>query len=283
MVQNVSWEWLLEGFKYELEAVVKPKTVDYYYSHARVFTRWAQHRGQLANPHLTTKRHIQDFFHYLLYDWHTITVGNGANRQIHHTDRTRWHYYRSLRRFFSWAVKEGHLEHNPLDGIILTVPKPLQIEPYRPEHVEKMLAVLNHEWKVAKTARQRMLAARDHAVLLLFLESGLRLGELAGLRIGDIDLARQRVLVSDGKMGKGRIAGFGPQAKNRCGDTWVSAAMICHTILFGSPKKSSPWQNTGSSRLFAVLKEAPVFNMLSVRSTNYAIPSLPPTSGIPVI
>jgi len=213
MVQNVSWEWLLEGFKYELEAAVKLKTVDYYYSHARVFTRWAQHRGQLANPHLTTKRHIQDFFHYLLYDWHTITVGNGTNRQIHHTDRTRWHYYRSLRRFFSWAVKEGHLEHNPLDGITLTAPKPLQIEPYRPEHVEKMLTVLNHEWKVAKTARQRMLAARDHAVLLLFLESGLRLGELAGLRIGGIDLARQRVLVSGGKIGKGRIAGFGSQAK----------------------------------------------------------------------
>jgi len=201
-----------------------------------------------------------------------------------------------LRRFFSWAVKEGHLEHNPLDGITLTAPKPLQIEPYRPEHVEKMLTVLNHEWKVAKTARQRMLAARDHAVLLLFLESGLRLGELAGLRIGGIDLARQRVLVSDGKMGKGRIAGFGPQAKKSLwrylglrGDDlphdslWVSAAMICHTILFGSPKKSSPWQNTESSRLFVVLKEVPVFNMLPVRSTNYAIPSLPPTSGIPVI
>jgi len=25
MVQNVSWEWLLEGFKYELEVTVKPK------------------------------------------------------------------------------------------------------------------------------------------------------------------------------------------------------------------------------------------------------------------
>jgi site-specific recombinase XerD len=213
MVQNVSWEWLLEGFKYELEVVVKPETVDYYYSHVGVFIRWAQHRGQLANPYLTTKRHIQDFFHYLLHDWHIITVGNGANRQIHHTDRTRWHYYRGLRRFFSWVVKEGHLEHNPLDGITLTAPKPLQIEPYRPEHVEKMLAVLNHEWNVANTARQSMLAARDHAVLVLFLESGLRLGEMIGLRISDIDLTRQRVLVSSGKMGKGRIAGFGPQAK----------------------------------------------------------------------
>jgi len=58
-----------------------------------------------------------------------------------------------------------------------------------------------------------MLAARDKAVLMLLLESGLRLGELVGLRIADVDLTRQRVVVWEGKMGKGRVVGFGPQTK----------------------------------------------------------------------
>lgn len=43
MVQrDESWRWLLEGFRYELEAQVRPRTVEYYYDHARVFVRWAE-------------------------------------------------------------------------------------------------------------------------------------------------------------------------------------------------------------------------------------------------
>jgi site-specific recombinase XerD len=105
------------------------------------------------------------------------------------------------------------MDHNPLDGIVLRPPKAPPIEPYRREHIDKMREVLAHDWRMAKTTRQRMLAARDEAVLLLFLESGLRLQELTDLKVGDIDLAGQRLIVREGKMGKGRDAGFGPQTK----------------------------------------------------------------------
>jgi site-specific recombinase XerD len=76
-----------------------------------------------------------------------------------------------------------------------------------------MMKVLEHDWRVASTSRQRMLAARDRVILFLFLESGLRLEELSQIRSGDIDLERQRVLVREGKMGKGRLVGFGSQTK----------------------------------------------------------------------
>lgn len=213
MVQRGPWGWLLEGFRFELETVVKPKTVEYYVGHVRVFVNWAQHHGQILDPQLLTKRDIQRFFHFLTDNTAVVTKGNGARREINRTYRTRWHYYQSLRRFFSWARGEGYLETNPIDGICLERPKPTPIEPYRPEHVTRMLKVLDHDWHVAKTARQRMLAARDRAILLLFLESGLRLGELVALRVEDIDLERQRVSVREGKMGRGRLAGFGPSSK----------------------------------------------------------------------
>jgi hypothetical protein len=35
---------------------------------------------------------------------------------------------------------------------------------------DKLIAVLNHDWKVAKTPRQRMLATRDKAIVCLFFE-----------------------------------------------------------------------------------------------------------------
>jgi len=58
-----------------------------------------------------------------------------------------------------------------------------------------------------------MLAARDRAMLFLFLASFIRLEECSHLTIGDIDLDRQRVLVQKTKTGKPRLAGFGPQTK----------------------------------------------------------------------
>jgi len=105
------------------------------------------------------------------------------------------------------------LEHNPLDGIVFKPPKDPPIEPYQREHKKKFLAVLDHDWKVAKTPRQRMLAARDKAIVCLFFESGLRLQELADLCLRDIDLNEHRVVVRFGKQGKSRLSGFGPQTR----------------------------------------------------------------------
>jgi site-specific recombinase XerD len=110
-------------------------------------------------------------------------------------------------------VQEGYLQQNPVDDIKLKPPKPPLIEPYKPEHVECFLQVLDHDWQSATTPRARMLAARNKAILTLLLESGLRLGELAALKVTDVDLDRQRVVVHEGKGGKGRVAGFGPQTK----------------------------------------------------------------------
>jgi len=72
-------------------------------------------------------------------------------------------------------MAEGYVEHNPLDGIAFKPPTAPPIEPYTREHKEKFLAVLDYDWKIAKTLRQRMLAARDKAITCLFFESGLRL------------------------------------------------------------------------------------------------------------
>ena len=212
MVQSGTWEWLLQGFKFELETQVKPRTVEYYYEHARLFARWAQNQG-LDDPYFITKRHLQAFLYQIARNSETWIGGNGAICKAQRSERTRWHYYRALKRFFTWVAKEGYFNQNPLNGIKLKAPKPPPIEPYRPEHIGQMLKVLDHDWQVAATARQKMLAARDRAVLLLFLESGLRLGELSALALTDVDLGRQRILVREAKTGKGRVAGFGPQTK----------------------------------------------------------------------
>jgi len=100
-----------------------------------------------------------------------------------------------------------------MEDMALKAPQPSPIEPYRTEYIDRMLRALDYDWQAAKTVRQKMLAARNRAIFLLFLESGLRLDELAKLRIGDIDIEKQRLMVWSGKLGKSRLSGFGPQTK----------------------------------------------------------------------
>lgn len=202
-------EWLLEGFKYDLGSTCRPATVEYYCGEVRRFLLWAIAAGVPSDIRLITKHHIQRFFHFL----NTKCETGGSKYNGQDVERLRWPYYRALRRFFSWVVKEGYLDQNPMESISLKAPQPAPIEPYRREHIDWMLKVLQHDWEIAKTQRQRMLAARDRALLLLFLESGLRLSEMARLRVVDIDLDRQRVNVRLGKLGKSRLSGFGPQTR----------------------------------------------------------------------
>jgi site-specific recombinase XerD len=210
MVQTgTSIEWLLEGFRYELESIVRPNTVEYYCGEIRRFLRWADAAGVPSDIYLITRHHVQAFFHYLT----TTYRGKSSRNEPERIEGLRWPYYRALRRFFDWAVKEGYLESSPVKSLVLKAPQPAPIEPYHPEHISRMLKVLDHEWQTAKTQRQKMLAARNRAIFLLFLESGLRLEEVANLQIEDIDLKRQRVVVRLGKLGKSRLSGFGPETK----------------------------------------------------------------------
>lgn len=214
MVQaGISTEWLLKGFKYELETTVRPNTVEYYTGEIRRFLRWAESAGVPSDIRLITRRHIQAFFHHLATAQSDNSLRNDVRNDPGRIECRRWPYYRALRRFFDWAVKEGYLKSSPIEGIVLKAPQPPAIEPYRPEHIDRMLKVLDYEWQIAKTQRQKMLAARNRSIFLLFLESGLRLEEVAKLQTENIDLERQRVVVRFGKMGKSRLSGFGPQTK----------------------------------------------------------------------
>jgi site-specific recombinase XerD len=121
MVKNNSWEWLIQGFKIELETQVKPKTVKDYCSHISYFVRWIQVNNK-GYPNSISKRYIQEFLHYVASAPATFTTGNGTLRLVQRDENSRWHHYFPLKRFFTWAFNEGYLEQNPIDDITLKPP-----------------------------------------------------------------------------------------------------------------------------------------------------------------
>lgn len=113
----------------------------------------------------------------------------------------------SIRQFMKWAAQGQYLQHNPSADLKLKrQPRPLpgMID------IETVNQILDQAAPEKPIDQQLWL--RDKAMLELLYSSGLRLAELQGLTIKDIDFNRQLLRIT-GKGNKTRIVPFGTKAK----------------------------------------------------------------------
>ena len=101
-------------------------------------------------------------------------------------------YLAIIRVFYSYLKYEEKINLlNPVKpNSRLRVPKPLP-RALREDQVDQLFAAMKTK--------------RDWAMFRLMLRCGLRVEEVANLRLGDIDLKQKRILVVDGKGGKDRV------------------------------------------------------------------------------
>jgi integrase/recombinase XerC len=109
----------------------------------------------------------------------------------------------TLRSFYRFLVREGLAPGNPARSVA-TPRRPKRLPQVLPE--EEVAALVE-----APAAASAPLALRDRAFLELLYASGLRVSELTGLAIADVDLAERLVRVL-GKRRKERIVPFGTAA-----------------------------------------------------------------------
>lgn len=104
---------------------------------------------------------------------------------------TLFNRYRNLRTFFGFLQKDGLIILNPVSALERPRVERRLIRPFTPEQFAATLAQIR-----AGTP----LGLRDKALLLLLVDTGLRISEALGLNVGDLDLAGNTAIV----MGKGR-------------------------------------------------------------------------------
>jgi integrase/recombinase XerC len=107
----------------------------------------------------------------------------------------------AVRSFFNFALRQGWASSNPADAI--SAPK-------SPKKLPKILDV-DQVAQFVSLPGDSILAVRDRALLELIYSSGLRLAEVVGLKLSDIDSAEAIVRVL-GKGQKTRILPIGRQA-----------------------------------------------------------------------
>lgn len=176
---------LLPSFLRHLAARnLSPRTVRIYDDAVRRFVAFGKNRpvGEVERHHIET--FIQD----------QILLRSAS------TANTR---YRGLTQFFKWARDEGEVTINPMAGMRQPKVPEIPVETLTP-HEMKLLLGLDPRAK-------SFTALRDHAILRLFAETGMRLSELAGLTILDVDL-HEAVAIVMGKGGRPRYVPFGPKA-----------------------------------------------------------------------
>jgi len=177
---------LFRSFARELRAANKAdRTVELYGQSVRFFSEWLAAQGRPATSESLTRHAITGW----LADLGTV---NSAG-----TVRTR---YRGLRRFTRWCVSEGVLDADPMADLEL------------PAIPDKPVPVLTDEEIAAllkATAGTDFVDRRDHAILRLLMDCGLRISEVAGLAVADVDLRDHDVVHVIGKGRRPRAVPFG--------------------------------------------------------------------------
>ncbi|MFA6357545.1 MAG: tyrosine recombinase XerC [Candidatus Omnitrophota bacterium] len=111
----------------------------------------------------------------------------------------------TLRSFFRFLTREGYIKSNPM--LMLSSPK---LEKHLPSFMTEDEVYKLIESAFAKNEKD-LLGLRDRAILEAFYSSGLRISELVGLNLGDIDFI-SGILKIKGKGKKERIVPMGETA-----------------------------------------------------------------------
>jgi integrase/recombinase XerC len=167
----------------------------------------------LTPPNVETPA-LQDITHHLIREF----IGHLHDHKLEKSSIAR--KLAAIRSFFKFAVREGLVRNNPA-RMVATPKLPKRIPSVlSAEDLSAFLDGVVARPKAAATRRRRpgakdeyrLLVKRDRAILEMLYASGLRVSELTGLNLADMDRKEQMLRVR-GKGSKERIVPYGGKAE----------------------------------------------------------------------
>jgi integrase/recombinase XerC len=166
---------------------LSPRTIGDYEQKVGYFVLHCSELG-ITDPGAVTTNHVRLFLLKLQGRCNAVSVHS---------------YFGCVKRFLNWLVSEGVIESNPMKTLRSPrVPRKI-IRPFLPEDVKHLLARQNDNI---------LLGARNKAIILIFLDTGLRLSEMASIQLKDIDFDRGIIKIM-GKGARERVVGLGREAQ----------------------------------------------------------------------
>lgn len=179
------WDGLLRDWRRSLTARnLSESTLRIYTTAVRQLVDHLAATGGPGGPAGLTRAHLEDFI---------------ASMTATRSAATASVTYRALQQFARWLVEEGECARSPME---------LMRPPIVPEQPVPVLADDQLRALLRGTDGTDLVSRRDAAILRLFIDTGGRRGEIAGLRVEDVDLDQDVAHVL-GKGRRGRALPFG--------------------------------------------------------------------------
>lgn len=171
---------------------LSPRTIEWHRENLHTLKVFLERQGLSTAPKLITTRVLKE--NYILHMLETLSLSPVTiNGRI-----------RTLRAFCAYLVDEAVLDRNPAQSLLPLKTRKTIIDTFT---IEQIRALLGH------ADRKTFTGLRDYTIMLLLLETGMRVSELESIRLQDIHWTDSRILIL-GKGDKERLVPFQRQVKH---------------------------------------------------------------------
>jgi site-specific recombinase XerD len=135
--------------------------------------------------------------------------------QTNLSNKTLSNYHSTLNTFFAWMIASQLVKENPIKLIQRAKPERRVVDPVPEEEIKKLLDAVIYSKSYSRSGKRtcrNKLAGHEKnvAIILFFLDNGVRVSELCNLKVKDLDLKQQRAFIF-GKGAKERFVPFSPR------------------------------------------------------------------------
>lgn len=160
-----------------------PKTISAYSQVLNQFRKWHENKGK---KEITTEL-LQGYINYLTNDkvkWDDHPTSPNGETGL--TPRAVNNVIRNMRIFFNYLVKERIISYSPMDEVEYQKEDKDTFNVFTDDEVLNLLSAPNLK---VYTGR------RDYCMMLVLIDCGLRIGELTGLRVSDVDFKLRQLTI----------------------------------------------------------------------------------------
>jgi len=197
-------------------------------SYMRVLQVFIREKYSDLLPHDFTTTHAREFIHFMRNDYQLFRNNNYVKERyktIGMSDGSVNTVIRGLRAMFRFLYDEQYLLGNPFDRVKLLK------EPRDTVHALELYQVR----RLLKEPDKRTYAGfRDHVLMLIAVDTGLRVGELINLRTDDIDFKSNTIHVraSHSKNGLMRFVPFSHKSSRQMRELFAEVEELGSPYLF---------------------------------------------------
>lgn len=217
-MKNLDFEWLTDEFMlYCRSTQLREKTMSSYEQTLHLFGRWLSDELKIYTVDKITENVIRKYIDDLMVRGKYTFYVNDLSKEKNCPDRRRDYrkpvsvttinnYIRNIRVFFNWMEREYIIRKNPMKRI-------RQLKYNRQAKV--FLSDEDLKKFLSKFDKSYFTEHRDYVMIMLMLDSGMRLGECSTVLVTDLELARKRINLraEETKGRKDRTVYFSPKTE----------------------------------------------------------------------